>query len=80
MARPNFNYEPFNERFETPMSENFKYREDLQSMLQKWNAEYDKLEEIQVAGEGGLKELKQSLDKKWTAFEQIFDQARNRFR
>lgn len=57
------------------MSENFKYREDLQSMLQKWNAEYDKLEEIQVAGEGGLKDLKQSLDKKWTAFEQIFDQA-----
>ena len=49
-------------------------------MLHKWNAEYDKLEEIQVAGEGGLKELKQSLDKKWTAFEQIFDQARNRFR
>jgi hypothetical protein len=49
-------------------------------MLQKWNAEYDKLEEIQVAGEGGMKELKQSLDKKWTAFEQIFDQARNRFR
>jgi hypothetical protein len=62
------------------MSEKFKYREDLQSMLQKWNAEYDKLEEIQVTGEGGLKELKQSLDKKWTAFEQIFDQARNRFR
>lgn len=30
--------------------------------------------------QGGLKELKQSLDKKWTAFEQIFDQARNRFR
>jgi hypothetical protein len=59
MARPNFNHEPFNERYETPMSENFKYREDLQSMLQKWNSEYDKLEEIQVAGEGGLKELKQ---------------------
>jgi hypothetical protein len=57
------------------MSEKFKYKEDLQSMLQKWNAEYDKLEEIQVAGEGGLKELKQTLDKKWTAFEQIFDQA-----
>ena len=57
-----------------------RYRDDLESMLQKWNAEYDKLEEIQVAGEGGLKELKQSLDKKWTAFEQIFDQARNRFR
>jgi hypothetical protein len=49
-------------------------------MLQKWNAEYDKLEEIQVAGEGGLKELKQSLDNKWIAFEQIFDQARNRFK
>jgi hypothetical protein len=62
------------------MRENFKYREDLQSMLQKWNAEYDQLEEIQVAGEGGLKELKQSLDKKWTSFEQIFNQARNRFR
>ena len=62
------------------MSEKNRYREDLQSMLHKWNAEYDKLEEIQVAGEGGLKELKQSLDKKWTAFEQIFDQARNRFR
>ena len=62
------------------MSEKFKYREDLQSMLQKWNTEYDKLEEIQVAGEGGLKDLKQSLDKKWTAFEQIFDQARSRFR
>jgi hypothetical protein len=57
-----------------------RYRDDLESMLQKWNAEYDKLEEIQVAGEGGLKDLKQSLDKKWTAFEQIFDQARNRFR
>jgi len=62
------------------MSEKFKYREDLQSMLQKWNAEYDKLEEIQVSGEGGLKELKQSLDNKWIAFEQIFDQARNRFK
>ena len=62
------------------MSEKFKDREDLQSMLQKWNAEYDKLEEIQVAGEGGLKKLKQSLDKKWIAFEQIFDQARNRFK
>jgi hypothetical protein len=49
-------------------------------MLQKWNEEYDKLEEIQVAGGGGLKELKQSLDKKWTAFEQIFDQAGNRLR
>lgn len=57
-----------------------KMEEDLQSMLHKWNEEYDKLEEIQVAGEGGLKELKQSLDKKWTAFEQIFDQARNRYR
>jgi hypothetical protein len=78
MARPNFNYEPFNERTQNPMSENFKYREDLQSMLQKWNAEYDKLEEIQTEGEGGLKELKQSLDKKWTAFEQIFEQA-NKF-
>jgi len=62
------------------MSEHFKYKEDLQSMLQKWNVEYGKLEEIQVAGEGGLKELKQSLDKKWTAFEQVFEQARNRFR
>lgn len=62
------------------MSETFKYRENLQSMLQKWNAEYDKLEEIQVAGEGGLKKLNQILDKKWNAFEQIFDQARNRFR
>ncbi len=62
------------------MGESLKYKKDLESMLQKWNAEYDKLEEIQVAGEGGLKELKQSLDKKWTAFEQIFDQARNRFR
>jgi len=39
-----------------------------------------KSEEIQVAGEGGLKELKQTLDKKWTAFEQVFEQARNRFR
>jgi hypothetical protein len=47
-------------------------------MLQKWTAEYDKLEEIQTEGEGGLKELKQSLDKKWTAFEQIFEQA-NKF-
>jgi hypothetical protein len=80
MARPSFNYVPFNERLETPMSETFKYRENLQSMLQKWNAEYDKLEEIQVAGEGGLKKLNQILDKKWNAFEQIFDQARNRFR
>jgi hypothetical protein len=62
------------------MSEKLKYREDLESMLQKWNAEYDKLEEIQVAGEGGLKDLNQSLDKKWTAFEQIFDRARNKFR
>lgn len=62
------------------MSEKFKYREGLQSMLQKWNVEYEKLEEIQVAWEGGLKELKQSLDKKWTAFEQIFVQARNSFR
>jgi hypothetical protein len=62
------------------MSEHFKYKEDLQSMLQKWNVEYGKLEEIQVAGGGGLKELKQSLDKKWTAFEQVFEQARNRFR
>jgi len=57
-----------------------RYRDDLESMLQKWNAEYDKLEEVQVAGEGGLKDLDQSLDKKWTAFEQIFDQARNRFK
>jgi hypothetical protein len=39
-----------------------------------------KLEEIQVAGKGGLKEFKQSPDKKWTAFEQIFAQAGNRFR
>jgi hypothetical protein len=62
------------------MSEKLKYREDLESMLQKWNAEYDKLEEIQVAGEGGLKDLNQSMDKKWTAFEQIFDRARNKFR
>ena len=62
------------------MSNKFKYKEDLQSMLQKWNEQYDKLEEIQVSGEGGLKELKQSLDKKWNAFEQIFDQARNKFR
>ncbi len=62
------------------MSEKFKYKEDLQCMLQKWNEQYEKLEKIQVAGDGGLKELKQTLDKKWTAFEQIFDQARNRFR
>ena len=62
------------------MSVKKRYRDDLESMLQKWNAEYDKLEETQTEGEGGLKELKQSLDKKWTAFEQIFDQARNRFR
>ncbi len=62
------------------MSAKFKYKEDLQSMLQNWNEQYDKLEEIQVSGEGGLNELKQTLDKKWTAFEQIFDQARNRFR
>jgi hypothetical protein len=62
------------------MIEKFKYRENLQSMLQKWNAEYDKLEEIQLATEGGVKKLNQILDKKWTAFEQIFDQVRNRFR
>ena len=62
------------------MNEKRRYRDDLESMLQKWNAEYDKLEEIQVSGAGGLKELKQSLDNKWTAFEQIFDQARNRFK
>jgi len=80
MARPDFNYEPFNERTQSPMSAKFKYKEDLQSMLQNWNEQYDKLEEIQVSGEGGLNELKQTLDKKWTAFEQIFDQARNRFR
>ena len=49
------------------MSEKFQYGEDLHSMLQKWNAEYDELEETQVVGEGGLKELKQSLDKQWTA-------------
>jgi hyperosmotically inducible periplasmic protein len=79
-GKTKFKKEPFNERIHNPMSENFKYKEDLQSMLQKWNAEYEKLEEIQVAGEGGLKDLKQSLDKKWTAFEQIFEQARNRFR
>jgi hypothetical protein len=62
------------------MSEKRRYRDDLESMLRKWNAEYDQLEEIQVAGEGGLKDLKQSLDNKWTAFEQIFDQAKNRFK
>jgi hypothetical protein len=62
------------------MNEKRRYRDDLESMLQKWNAEYDKLEEIQVSGAGGLKELKQSLDNKWTAFEKIFDQARNRFK
>ena len=51
----------------TPMTEKIKNGEDLQSLLQKWNAEYDELDETQIAGEGGLKELKQSLDKKWTA-------------
>jgi hypothetical protein len=62
------------------MSDQFKYREEIQSMLQKWNAEYDKLEEIQVTGEGGLKEFKLSLDKICTAFEQIFEQAGSRSR
>jgi hypothetical protein len=36
--------EPFNERVRTPMSERGKNREKLESLLDKWNAEFDKLE------------------------------------
>jgi len=55
------------------MSERNKYRENLKSLLDEWNADFDKLKGIQKDGEGVLKNLKQRLENSWTAFEKGFE-------
>jgi len=55
------------------MSERNKYRENLKSLLDKWNADFDKLKEIQKDRQDALKDLKQGLEKSWTAFDKGFE-------
>lgn len=49
------------------------YREALKSLLDKWNADFEKLREIQKDSEDTLKDLKQGLENSWTAFENGFE-------
>ena len=55
------------------MRERNQYRENLKYLLDEWNADFDKLKEVQKDSEGALKNLKQGLENSWTAFEKGFE-------
>lgn len=55
------------------MRERNQYRENLKSLLDEWNADFDNLNEIQKDSEGALKNIKQRLENSWTAFEKGFE-------
>ncbi len=51
------------------MSERNKYRENIKSLLDKWNADFEKLKGLQKDSEGALKDLKHGLENSWNAFD-----------
>jgi hypothetical protein len=55
------------------MNERNQYRETPKYLLNEWNADFDKLKEVQKDSEGDLKNLKQGLEDSWTAFEKGFE-------
>jgi len=55
------------------MREKNNYRENLKSLLDKWNADFDKFMDIQKDSEDTLKDLKHGLENSWTSFEKGFE-------
>lgn len=50
------------------MRERHQYRKNLKSLLDKWNADFEKFKEIEKDSEDALKDLKQGIENSWTAF------------
>jgi len=55
------------------MSERNTYRENIKSLLDKWNTDFEKLKGFQKDNGGALKDLKHGLENSWNAFDNGFE-------